>query len=182
MRRNNLRGLPPLIFPQDVEDEFHEYIQSKIQAFPREAITETVSEWAERKRSIGSGLTARPGKVDFSVTPALREPTDCLSDCSPIQEMYLIKGTQLGGTVMILENHIGYCIDNGIGPLLYVGGDQAMAEDVMELRVDEMIYSAGLQGKVRANIKKDKGKSTGDRKDSQLRKQTAHISYESFTP
>ena len=166
MRRNNLHGLPPLILPLDVENEMHEYIQARIQAFPREAITETVSEWAERKRSIGAGLTARPGKVDFSVTPFLREVVDCLSDCSPVQEIYLIKGTQLGGSVMVLENHIGYCIDHGIGPLLYIGGDQAMAEDVMEKRVDEMIFSAGLQGKVKANIAKAKGKSTGDRTDS----------------
>jgi phage terminase large subunit GpA-like protein len=166
MRKNNLRGLPPLIFPDDIEIEFHEYIQSRIQAFPREAITETVSEWAERKRSLGSGLTARPGKYDFTVTPYLREIVNTMSDNSPVQECYVIKGTQMGFSVGVLENQMGYDIDYGIGPLLYVGGDQAMAEEVMEKRVDEMIFSAGLQGKVRANIVKAKGKSTGDRTDS----------------
>jgi phage terminase large subunit GpA-like protein len=166
MQKNNLRGLPQLILPLDIENEMHEYIQGRIQAFPREAIVETVSEWAEKNRILGSGITARPGRVDFSVTPFLREIVDCLSDCSPVQEVYLIKGTQQGGSVMILENHMGYCIKYGIGPLLYVGGDQAMAEDVMEKRVDEMIESAGLQGRIKANVIKAKGKSTGDRADS----------------
>ena len=163
-QKNN--SLPIFILPLDIEYNMHEYIQSKIQAIPRQAITETVSEWAERKRSIGAGLTARPGKVDFSVTPFLRKIVDCLSDCSPVQECYTIKGTQLGFSVMVLENHIGYCIDYGIGPLLYIGGDQAMAEEVMEKRVDEMIFSADLSNKIKANIQKKKGKSTGDRTDS----------------
>ncbi len=165
-KRKKFKGLPAFIIPPDILDEMHEYIQSKISAFPREAITEKVSEWAERKRTIGSGLTARAGRVDFSVTPFLREIVDCLSDNSPIQEVYLIKGTQLGGSVMVLENHMGYCIDYGIGPLLYVGGDDKMAQDVIEKRVDEMIYSAGLQGKIKANIEKAKGKSKGDRKEA----------------
>lgn len=166
MQNHKITGLPAFILPLDILQEMHEYMQAKIQAFPKEAITETVSEWAERKRSLGPGLTARPGPVDFNVTPFLREIVNCLSDNSPILECYVIKGTQLGFSVMVLENHIGYCIEYGIGPLLYIGGDQAVAEEVMEKRVDEMIFSAGLQGKIRANIRKVKGKSTGDRADS----------------
>lgn len=163
---SKITGLPAFILPLDIEFEMHEYMQSKIQAFPKQAITETVSEWAERKRSIGAGLTARPGRIDFSLTPYNREIVDNLSDSSPIREIYIIKPTQVGYTVMVVENHIGYCIEYAIGPGLYVGGDQAMAEEEIEKRVDEMIYSSGLEGKVKPNIQKKKGKITGDRTDS----------------
>lgn len=162
----SFRSLPKFIIPEDIQDDMHIFMQTIIQAFPKSAIVKKVSEWAEEKRTIGAGLTARPGKADFKVTPYLREIADTASDCSPVQESYTIKGTQLGFSVMVLENHIGYCIEYGIGPLLYVGGDAAMAEEVMEKRVDEMIFSAGLQGKIKANIEKRKGKSTGDRSDS----------------
>lgn len=166
MQNHKIIGLPTFILPLDILQEMHEYMQAKIQAFPKEAITETVSEWAEKNRSIGPGLTARPGRIDFHLTPYNREIVNNLSDSSPIREVYIIKPTQVGYTVMVIENHIGYCIEYAIGPGLYVGGDQAMAEEEIEKRVDEMIYSAGLEGKVKANIQKKKGKATGDRTDS----------------
>lgn len=163
---HRISGLPVLILPDFIIDEMHNWMTSKIQSIPQFNISETVSEWAERCRSIGGGLTARPGPVDFSVTPYLREIANNLSDMSPIVETYLIKGTQMGGTVMILENHIGYCIFYGIGPLLLVAGDQKMAEEQMEKRIDEMVDSSNLQGKIKANVQKSKGKSTGDKVDS----------------
>jgi terminase, large subunit len=166
MHKHKISGLPFFILPLDIEQDQHEYLQAKIQAFPKEAITELVSEWAEANRSIGAGLTARPGRIDFSVTPWNREIVNNLSDCSPIRETYVIKPTQVGFTVMVLENHIGYCIAHAIGPALYVGGDQTMAEEEIEKRVDEMIYNSGLDGKIKANIIKKKGKATGDRTDS----------------
>ena len=150
----------------DIKNNMSEWLLDIISQFPEYNITESVSEWAERCRKIGEGLTANPGPYEFYITPYIREIADNLSDNSPIQETYVIKGTQVGFTVGVLENHMGYCIEYGIGPLLYVGGDQKVAEESMEKRVDEMILNAGLQGKIRANIQKKKGKSTGDRTDS----------------
>lgn len=152
--------------PVQIKKNMSEWLGNIISQFPEYNITETVSEWAERCRKIGEGLTANPGPFEFYITPYLREIVDNLSDSSPIQETYVIKATQVGFTVGVMENHMGYCIEYGIGPMLYVGGDQTMAEEQMEKRVDEMILNAGLSGKIRANIQKRKGKSTGDRSDS----------------
>jgi len=153
-------------FPIQTQTDEIEWLLEEIDSWPDRAILETVSEWAERTRTLGSGLTNRPGKVDFSITPHLREIADNLSESSPIQEVYVIKSTQQGGTVMVLENHIGYCIEYGIGPILSISGDAAMAEEQMEKRVDEMVHSSGLSGRIRPNIKKAGGKLTGDRMDS----------------
>lgn len=154
------------ILPLEIQDDMIDFFLNKINGFKEYNIIESVSEWGERKRSIGSGLTARPGKVDYNVTPPMREIADNLSDNSPIIETYVIKATQIGFTVMVMEMHMGYAIYYGIGPLLYISGDAAMAEEQFEKRVDEMIESAGLQGKIRPNVQKKKGKATGDRTDS----------------
>jgi phage terminase large subunit GpA-like protein len=143
-----------------------DFIFDKVEKIPEFNVAETVSEWAARKRTIGKGLTANPGPFDWKVTPYLREIADNQSDNSPVTETYVIKATQVGFTVGVLENHLGYCIEYGLGPLLYISGDQAMAEEQFEKRVDEMIQSADLKDKIKPNIHKKKGKSTGDRADS----------------
>lgn len=152
--------------PEEIQKEMFAWLLDSINEFPEYNVVETVSEWAERKRKIGKGLTANPGPVEFSLTPPLREIADCLSDMSPIMELYVMKATQVGFTVMVLENFIGYCIDYGMGPGLFISGDQDMAEESFEKRVDEMIDSADLSDKIRPNIQKARGKSTGDRMDS----------------
>ena len=154
------------LLPVDIQEDMIGWISNKINEIPEYNVTETVSQFAENDRSIGKGLTANPGPFDWNLTPYLREIADCLSDNSPVLEVYVSKGTQIGFNVGVSQNHIGYCIKHGIGPLLFVGGDQNMAEEEMEKRVDEMIFNSGLQDKVRANIQKKKGKSTGDRVDS----------------
>jgi len=154
------------ILPIDIQQNAIDWLSRKINSLPEYNVPESVSEWAERKRVIGKGLTANPGPFSFYLTPYLRAIVDCLSDNSPTSEAYVIKATQVGFTFGVLENHMGYCIDYGLGPLLYISGDQAMAEEQFEKRVDEMIHSAGLQGKIKANIQKKTGKSTGDRTDS----------------
>lgn len=164
--KNNLSGIPNLILPEEIESEMHDYIKCKIQSFPKIAITETVSELAERIRSIGSGLSPFPGRIKFYTTPYMREPADNLSDSSPIRETYMIKPTQVGWTVMVIENHMLYCVYYGIGPGCFVGGDAEMAKEEMEKRFDEMIFESGIQDKIKPNVEKRKGRSTGDKTDS----------------
>ena len=95
-----------------------EWMKSLISSIPTESVTETISEWAEKNRSLPSGLGARPGPLNFNVTPYLREIVDCLSIPSPVIEVAFVKGTQEGGTVMVIENAIGYFIDHEIGKVL----------------------------------------------------------------
>lgn len=137
---------------------------SILTSFPKRRITETVSEWMERRMILSDGQSVYPGRFDFSITPYLREIADNLSVRSGVQETAVIKGNQLGFSTVSF-GWIGYCIDYGIGPALFVSGDQKMAEDTMEKRIDAVIASAGLQDKIQPVVKKRHDKSTGDRKD-----------------
>lgn len=124
----------------------------------------SVSEWATRKRILPQGLTALPGPFRWDVTPYLREIADCMSATSPVREVYVRKGAQVGYTVGVLENWIGYVIDMEPGPMMFVSADADVAEASVELRVDRMIQAAGLQGKIFSQSEKTHGKKTGDTK------------------
>lgn len=124
----------------------------------------TVSEWATAKRILPQGLSPLPGPWSWEVTPYLREIADCFSATSSVREVAFMKGSRIGATVGVLENIIGYVIDAEPGPMLYVGADAEAAETAVEMRVDQMISSAGLSHKIFSQGSKAHGKKTGDTK------------------
>lgn len=131
---------------------------------PTEVVRLTVSEWAETKRILPEGLSPVPGPFSFDLTPYLREIVDCLSVTSPIQRVVFMKGAQIGFTVGVLENWIGYIIDVAPGPAMFVSADKSVAETSVELRVDRMIESAGLKDRIFAQSGGAKARRTGDTK------------------
>jgi phage terminase large subunit GpA-like protein len=122
------------------------------------------SEWAERHRILPEGLTSMPGPFRWDVTPYWKEVLDCLAPTSPVREVYVRKGAQVGYTVAVLENMIGYIIAAEPGPSMMISGDAGVAEASVELRVDRMIQSAGLASKIFSQSEKTHGKKTGDTK------------------
>jgi phage terminase large subunit GpA-like protein len=124
----------------------------------------SVSEWAEQKRILPPSLTSRPGPFHWSVTPYLREIADCLSVHSPVTKVAVMKGARIGFTVGVLENFIGYVIDAEPGPMIYVSAGQGVAESTVELRIDAMIESAGLAGKIFTQSKQKANKKSGNTK------------------
>lgn len=69
----------------------------------------TVSEWAERNRTLKEGNYQGP--FGFDLTPYLIEIADCLSANSPVKEVAVMKATRMGVTVGVHENWLGYSID-----------------------------------------------------------------------
>jgi phage terminase large subunit GpA-like protein len=122
------------------------------------------SEWAERKRVMPTGLTSLPGPFRWETTPYLREIIDLFSPASQVQRVAIMKGAQLGFSVGVLENLIGWIIDAEPGPTLFVTADKELAESVIETRVDRMIETAGIAHKIFAQVEKAHGRKTGDTK------------------
>jgi phage terminase large subunit GpA-like protein len=79
----------------------------------------TVSEWADRYRNLPSKSSAEPGKWRTSRTPYLKEIMDCLSPQSPVQQIKIVKGTQLGATETA-TNFLGCIVHLYPGPFLFV--------------------------------------------------------------
>lgn len=116
-----------------------------------------ISEWADAYRRLTSESAAEPGKWNTSRTPYLREVMDALSPNSPISEVIVSKGVQLGFTESGL-NMAGCYMDIDPCPIMYVMPTIEMAKAISESRVDPMIEnSPSLSTKVRPNKEKDSG-------------------------
>jgi phage terminase large subunit GpA-like protein len=129
-----------------------------------EKLTLQVSEWAELRRVLPEGLTSQPGPWSNDVAPFMVEPMDCLSDSSEIQVIVMMKGAQITATTSLIENLIGYVIDESPGPMMYITGDKGMAEQSIELKVDRMLESTGLVDKISSQSEDKKRTKTGNTK------------------
>jgi phage terminase large subunit GpA-like protein len=152
------------ILTAEAAESMAEFLRSMALEIPHEVTRLDPSIWAEKKRIMPQGLTSLPGPFRWLTTPYLREIIDLFSPSSGTQKVAIMKGAQLGFSVGILENLIGWIIDEEPGPTMFVTADKELAESVVETRVDRMIESAGIQHKIFAQVEKAHGRKTGDTK------------------
>jgi len=119
-----------------------------------------VSEWAGRFRYLPPEASAEPGLWRNSRAPYLAEIMDCLSPGNPVQEVVLMKGTQLGGTE-VGNNWIGYVIDQAPGPMMFVRPTSNSAKKESKTRLAPTIEaSPALRNKVKDARSRDSGNTT----------------------
>lgn len=118
------------------------------------------SAWAEQRRYLPPSLTPMPGFYSFDVAPYLREIVDCMSVDSPVREVALMKGVQIGATVGVLENAIGYFIDHvKSAPMMMVTADAGLAKSRMETNILPMLELSGLDHLVKSADEKNPRKT-----------------------
>ena len=124
------------------------------------------SVWAEKRRYLPPSVTSLPGFYRFDVAPYLREIVDCLGVESPIREVAVMKGAQIGATVGVLENVIGYVIDNvKTAPVMLVTADAELAKLRMESYITPMLQFSGLEELIKsADEKNTRKKGKTDKK------------------
>ena len=98
----------------------------------------TVSDWADRYRTLSQRASAEPGAWRTDRTPYLREIMDCLSPASPVETVVLMKGAQVGGTECG-NNWIGYVVHQAPGPMLAVQPTVELAKRNSKQRIDSLI-------------------------------------------
>lgn len=152
---------PSEVFPPaDLSRSIDHIARTARQVIPTHIERLQVSEWAEKNRTLTQGFA--PGPFSLSVTPYFREILDCLSVSSPVREVAVMKGSRVGATVALGENFLGYIIAAAPAPTGYITGSADMAGAQMELRVDEMINSAGIGSLIGVREKRKNQRVTGD--------------------
>lgn len=137
-----------------------EWFARQVEALPDLHEVITPSEWAERKRYLPSSVTSMAGPYSFTVAPYLREIVDCLSVDSPVREVVVMKGAQVGATVGILENAIGYFIEHvRSAPCMLVTADAELAKLRIDSYVVPMLQNSGLDSLIRSNDEKNTRKT-----------------------
>lgn len=119
-----------------------------------------VTEWAERHRILSGKDSAEPGPYRAARTPYAREPMDCLSQHSPVEEVVLQWGAQTSKTT-IGSNWLGYLADVNPGPVMIVQPTIDMAKRYSRQRLMPMIEeSPRLRERVRDNRSRDEANTT----------------------
>jgi len=137
-----------------------EWLAQRFDALTTELDVTSPSEWAEKRRYLPPSVTSLPGFYRFAVAPYMREIVDCLGVDSPIREVSVMKGVQLGLTVGVLENAIGYYIDHvKTAPMMLVTADAELAKLRMESYITPMLQYSELDHLIKSADEKNTRKT-----------------------
>lgn len=116
-----------------------EYIKGALEYLkPPESIT--VSEWAEKYRTLDSKTSAEPGPWNNDRTPYLKGIMDEFTNYET-EEIVFVKPTQVGGTEC-MNNMLGYVIQQDPAPTEVVYPTETLAETISTQRLQPMIKSS----------------------------------------
>lgn len=120
----------------------------------------TVTEWAEQNRRLAGNESAEPGPYRVSRTPYAREPQDCMSARSPVEEVVLMWAAQTSKTTVML-NCLGAAIGTNPGPIMVVWPTNSVAKRNSRQRIAPLLSESDqLASKVAANRSRDKANTT----------------------
>jgi phage terminase large subunit GpA-like protein len=117
----------------------------------------TVSQWADRERRLSSESSAEPGEWRTARAPYQRGIMDAVTD-PMVREIWVMKSAQIGWTE-ILNNVIGYHIDQDRAPILLVQPTLEMAEAWSKDRLAPMLRDTPA---LRAKIADAKARDSGN--------------------
>lgn len=143
----------------DLIEEFEQFRLAKVSNIKP-------SDWAESKRIMTSEVSPFPGPFRYKRSPFAREIVDFFSPDHPGRIGAIMKGVQIGLTSSVIENAIGWIIDQNPGNILYLSGAKELSEEAMNTRIDNMIDTCGLRHLIRPNVRKKRNQRTGDTSES----------------
>lgn len=117
----------------------------------------TVSEWAEKNRRLSSESSAEPGPWRTERTPYLREVMNTFTD-PKIRHTVMVAASQVGKSE-VLNNCIGYIIDQDPGSILFVHPTTIDAKEYSKLRIAPMIRDCPT---LRRKVVAPKSRETGN--------------------
>jgi phage terminase large subunit GpA-like protein len=120
----------------------------------------SVTEWAEGSRVLSGKDSSEPGPYRAARTPYAREPMDCMSQTSDVEEVVLMWGAQTSKTT-VGGNWLGYVIATNPGPVMVVQPTIDMAKRYSRQRLSPMIEeSPELRRRVKENRSRDDANTT----------------------
>lgn len=128
------------------------YLSERFESLTDEMISITPSQWAEEHRYLPPSVTPMPGYYRYEIAPYLREIADCMGLDSPVRDVTVMKGVQIGATVGCIENPFGYFIEHGKNvPVLLLTATSDLAKIRKEQYITPMLQHSGLMHLIRSN-------------------------------
>lgn len=136
-----------------------EWLASKLEAVTDAWSVLMPSEWAETTRYMPRSTSPKPGPFSFNDTPYWREVVDCFAAESDVRFIAVKKGAQVGATVAVLENIVGYYIDHvRTSPMLFFTADAELAQLRMDTAIMPMLQHSNMAHLIQSNDELRNGK------------------------
>ena len=106
----------------------------------------------EDNRYLPPGVSPRPGFIRYDLFPYMREILNCFDPLSPVREVNLLKGVQVGSTTAILEAIILYYMGHiKSQPAMFLTADGDLAKIRIENNILPMINESDLGHLIRSS-------------------------------
>lgn len=119
------------------------------------------SEWAEKKRKMTKEVSPISGPYSYDNSPYIRELVDTLDQRTPGNVFVLMGGAQIGKSVGLIENGIGWIIANNPGNILFLVGHADLVPDAVQ-KIDIMISNTGLSNFIGSNSNRKRNTKSGN--------------------
>jgi phage terminase large subunit GpA-like protein len=129
---------------------------------PRKAMT--VSEWADSERRLSQKGSAEPGPWRTGRNPPLREPMDCLSARSTVNDVVLMFPIQFGKTEVAV-NSLGYMMDHSPGPIMVCLPGEVSQSKWINQKLNPMLEETPAVSKTLTSLNSRNSSNTKEFKD-----------------
>ncbi len=109
----------------------------------------TPVEFNEEFRYLSQGR--RPGYIRYDLFPFLREILECFDPLSPVREVNLMKGVQVGYTTLLESVLLYYIAHVKTQPVMFITADKELATGRMENNIIPMINESGFSHLIRSS-------------------------------
>ena len=121
-----------------------QYVREQIHALPDDIETHTPVEFVERNRYLPESVTALAGFIDFSVTPYWREVLNCFDINSPVREINVMKGVQIGWTTVLESAILYYAAHVKTRPMMLLSADKELADARVNNNIIPMLQQSDM--------------------------------------
>lgn len=117
----------------------------------------SIPQWAEKYRILSPENCALPGPYRIAITPFIREPLECITDPF-IERVVMQKSVQVAWTDGVINNTVGYYIDQDPVPMLILFPTGNLAKRYSKEKLAPMIRDcSALRGKIAEPKSRDSG-------------------------
>mgnify|MGYP003668998200 CR=1 FL=1 len=147
-----------------MEEIGRDWLAEQVDEMPDSIARITPVKFNEENRYLPQGVSPRPGYIRYDLFPFLKEIIECFDPLSPVREVNLKKGVQVGYTTALESIMLYYIAHIKTQPLMFLTADDGLASIRVENNIIPMINESGFSDLIRSN---DEGNSrkTGKTKD-----------------
>ena len=117
------------------------------------------STYNEGVRYLPESVTALPGPMRFSVVPHMKEIVDCFDLASPVREVSVMKGVQVGYTTLLECGILYFAGHVKTIPVMLVTADKDLVRARLENNILPMFHHSGLSSIIQSSDVTNKRKT-----------------------